>query len=1040
MSCTSGRDTAARRRASAANSVLLALLLAALLAPCALAQDAAELRALLDRSAPSVVVISSQAKRGKETGAEGIASPIAGAGMVVTADGYITTAANILATLETIRVTFADGTTLPAEIIAKDAPSNVALLKVESIVALTPATFANSDQLKAGDPVLAVGDPLSPHESVSRGRVSALNPDFRAGLFDDFVQIDLTSASQQAGGPIFSPSGEVVGMAFVIAPSPTGAPATTAALPSNVLADVVQQLRHTGAVERGWIGVQVQGPTDDQARALGLPQASGALIAQIREGGPAANAGLRIGDVVISLNGGEVANTRSFARAIAEQAPGSEVVLRLARPGERVEVNVRVALAEAPAPSSSPIPKAEIAPRAPSLEPAHSPAGVATAPATDCDRLAADPDDPARVGSGIPDHEIRAHEAVIACEAALAVHPGEERFVYQLARARMQSAPERASGTFRGLAERGHAGAAHAIGMGYLGGRPVKDEAEAGVWFRRAAEKGHVMAMANIRWMYREGRGVAKDEAEADRWSRQLLGWAQPAAAAGDTRAMLMLGGAYKHGYGVAKDAEEAARWLQKARDALRQASEKGDSFAMRRLAWMHRQGGDVVSKDEAEALRLFRLAGENGDVIAMEQLAREYSLGAAGLPKDEAEAARWRKRAAETGDAAAMMEFANALESGRGVPEDKAEAANWYRRAADKGVPDAMWRLGSLYSSGSGVAQDEAEGAQWYVRAAEFGHGWAMMKLGDLFASDDAAEAARWYRQAADKGITAAIGMLAKLTANSQGDAEAVALWRQAAERGDVKAMIKLADIYGEGRGVPKDESEAERFLQRAAEKSEDFGKIRLDIVAARGGDAGAMKRLHHVYRYGKGDVEQDEARATRWLAQAAATGDAEAMENLATAYRMGWGVEKDEEEAARWYQRVAATGNVEAMRTLGLDNAVRQDYAEALRWYRQAAELGDVSSMNEVGRSYENGRGATQDYAQAVRWYRRAAERGSPDAMWRLGALYRYGWGVKRNEDEALRWYRRAADGGIEIARKSYDELSAELASRPKGKNQRN
>jgi TPR repeat protein/S1-C subfamily serine protease len=1011
------------------------LVLAALFAHDALGQRAAELRAVIDHVTPSVVVISGQPKLGADRGRT--ISPVAGAGMVLSADGYVASAASVLTNLDNIEVTFAGGTILPAKLIASDEPSNVALLKVAPQFALTPPTFANSDQLRTGEPVLAVGNPLSPHESLSLGRVSALNVNLGYGEeLDDYVQIDPTFASYYTGGPIFNPSGEVVAMAFVIAPANIRTHAITAALPSNMLADVVEQLRHTGAVERGWIGVQVQSLSDDHARTLGLPQASGALLATVTEGGPAATAGLRAGDVVVSVNGREVANVRSFARAIAEQAPGSELVLGMLRAGESVEFLVRVGRlsADAPALTTTPAPLAGAALRVPSAAQQQPSPVPANAPATDCDRLAADPDDAAHVGQGVFDHDIRAHEAATACQAALAVHPGEERFVYQLARALMQSAPERAFATLRELAERGHAGAAFTLGMGYLRGRPTKDEPEAVVWFRRAADKGHVAAMTNLSSMYREGRGLAKDEAEAARWSRQLVDWARPAAATGKARAMWILGSSYKHGYGVAQDSAEAAKWWKKVGETVREASERGDSFAMRWLAWMYRLGGDVVAKDEAEALRLLRRAAENGDVIAMEQLALDYSIGMGGLPKDETESERWRMRAAETGDAAAMKNFADFLYYGRGGPEDQAEAARWYRLAADKGVSDAMWRLGNLYSSGRGVAKDEAEGARWYVRAAELGNGWAMMELGDLFAADDPGEAARWYRQAVEKGLTAAISKLAKLAPAGQGESEALGLWRQAAQRGNVKAMVKLAEIYAEGRDVPKDEGETERLLQRAAEKSKDFAKIRLDMIAARGGDAGAMKRLHEAYQYGKGEIEKDEERATRWLTELARTGDAEAMEKLATAYRWGWGVKKDADEAARWYQRVAETGNIEAMKTLG---AIREEPTEALRWYRQAAELGDLSSMYEVGRYYEDGKGVTRDYAQAAVWYRRAADKGSPDAMWRLGSLHRYGWGVKRNEDEALRWYSHAADGGLEIARKSYDELSAELASRPKGKN---
>jgi serine protease Do len=193
-----------------------------------------------------------------------------------------------------------------------------------------------------------MGDPLAPQGGVAHGVISSLDFDVNLGPYDSLLEIDATLSMRHDGGALLNHGGEAVGMVNVLPIGIPGqvfgpdSPATGVAQPSNLLQDVVAQLRDSGTVERGWLGAKLQNLTKEEAAARGLPEATGALIAGLVDGGPAATGRLQTGDVVISVNGAGVQNIRILARTIAELPPGSEAILGVIRAGGRLDVRVRI--------------------------------------------------------------------------------------------------------------------------------------------------------------------------------------------------------------------------------------------------------------------------------------------------------------------------------------------------------------------------------------------------------------------------------------------------------------------------------------------------------------------------------------------------------------------------------------------------------------------------------------------------------------------------------------------------------------------------
>jgi len=373
-------------------------------------------------------------------------------------------------------------------------------------------------------------------------------------------------------------------------------------------------------------------------------------------------------------------------------------------------VTSQITPAEVPRPSAEP--KSAEAPATPSSPPVQTAATLTPqavqgpaaghAPVHECDRLAADPDDPDSVVKGVEIGDtINAARAIPACEEAVRLYPQERRFSFQLARAQAHANhPELAKPVLQALDKDGYAIAGVYLGFLYASGTGVaKDEAEAVRLFREGADAGVSLGALALAQAYKDGSGVAKDEAEALRWLRK-------SANAGSARAMTYLADQYADGtLGLPKDGAEAVSWYRKAADL-------GSARAVYDLALMFQEGRGVP-KDAAEAARLFQAGDDLKNGSAMVHVGLTYDIGQR-VTKDEAESLRWYRKAADLGDAEGMSFVAMAYQFGNGIAKDQAEAARWYRQAAELGDMSAMTTLAKLYEKGVGVPQDAAEAKRW--------------------------------------------------------------------------------------------------------------------------------------------------------------------------------------------------------------------------------------------------------------------------------------------------------------------------------------
>jgi serine protease Do len=243
-----------------------------------------------------------------------------------------------------INVVLNDNTTLPAELVGTDPRTDLALLRLKTDRQLTAVEFGNSDEAQVGDWVLAIGNPFGLASSVSSGIVSARSRDIRQGLYDDFIQTDAAINRGNSGGPLFDMSGKVVGINTAIYSPSGGSIGIGFAIPSNLARGIVTQLRETGRVRRGWLGVNIQQVTDEIAESLGLKGGTrGALVARAQEDGPAAKGGIRNGDVILRFNNQEVREMRTLPRIVAETRVGTEAPVTVWRDGKEETLNVTIA-------------------------------------------------------------------------------------------------------------------------------------------------------------------------------------------------------------------------------------------------------------------------------------------------------------------------------------------------------------------------------------------------------------------------------------------------------------------------------------------------------------------------------------------------------------------------------------------------------------------------------------------------------------------------------------------------------------------------
>ncbi len=266
-----------------------------------------------------------------------------GSGVIVDEKGYVITNYHVIDKASEVLVKLSDGRTLRnVTVVGVDPLSDIAVLKVQAH-GLTAAPWGDSERLEVGDPVLAVGSPFGLAQTVTAGIVSAKG---RRGVvqdinYEDFLQTDAAVNPGNSGGPLVNLQGEVVGINTAIyGPAYLG---ISFAIPSQIARDVYQNLRDTGTVTRGWLGVALQSLDDDLAERFGLEDGRGALVTAILPDSPAAQAALRMGDVIIEWNGKPVADPAALSFAVAATRIGSKAKVALIRDGKRVELEVTVA-------------------------------------------------------------------------------------------------------------------------------------------------------------------------------------------------------------------------------------------------------------------------------------------------------------------------------------------------------------------------------------------------------------------------------------------------------------------------------------------------------------------------------------------------------------------------------------------------------------------------------------------------------------------------------------------------------------------------
>ncbi|KAB2941062.1 MAG: PDZ domain-containing protein [Hyphomicrobium sp.] len=804
-----------------------------------------------------------------------------------------------------------------------------------------------------------------------------------------------------------------------------------------------------GMKPRGLLGVRVVDLGSSLAKVLGAGEPKSAWVIDWFENGPAEAAGIRIGDILLNIDGRAPKDARDFIRTVGEHSPGSDVTLEIARSGDGAADLLRRVSDRAQADDAQAV--------------------------TALGRLR-------EFGVGGSKSE---SEAKRLYERGAALGSEDAKIYLAYLYHKDRAAGAEGMSWIRAAAEADDIDMINALGFRYWEGVGVaKDQAEAIRWYRRAAELGSTAAMTFLGSCYANGAGVPRDDQEAVSWFRK-------SAEGGDPAGMVALGLAYQLGQGVTANDDAAARWF-------RSAAEDNDARGMLNFGLMlHR--GQGVEKDEDQAARLVRMAlrsgdpalaeyvmtnaermtvddrkwlqtqlrelgvysapidGEFGDTlkVALRDASRiagapatpsavAPSPPAAPEPREKADnecrkylpsigrtvevPCEGTQEVSKSGDVAAKRQWERySLRATLGrFPGDGLAPRGWLgvvisnlppplakdmaapqgvlidRMAADSPAERAGVRSGDVLLTIDGrkpatsrdlaqIVASWAPGSEVTLEIARFGQGSA-----DLM---------RALRERADAGSSDAMMALGALLQTEVGgvkdEAEAARWYRKAADLGNAEAMFNLGVIYEGGRGVSKDEAEAARWYRKAA-----------DV-----GDPGAMLSLGDLYGSGRG-VAKDETEAVRWYRKAAELGQPRAMALLGVAYGDGQGVAKDEAEAVRWFRKAADMGLPFAMHNLGVSyrdgRGVAKDEAEAARWFRKAAELGEASAMTALGALYRDGSGVPKDYTEAVRWFRMGANAGDPSSMTNLGVHYHNGWGVEQDPEQAAEFVLQALQTG--------------------------
>jgi serine protease Do len=266
-----------------------------------------------------------------------------GSGFVIDPSGYVVTNNHVVGDASSIKVIMSDGKELPAKLVGRDKKTDLALLKVNAGHPLPYIEFGNSDAAKVGDWVVAVGNPFGLGGTVTAGIISARGRNLNSGPFDDFLQVDAPINRGNSGGPLFSIDGKVIGINSAIISPNGGSVGVGFAIPASLAKPVISELRSNGKIERGWLGVEIQQVTPELAEGLALDKPRGALVANVTDGAPAAQAGVQQGDVIVRYGDKPVDTMRDLPRLVAETHAGTEVNLTVWRDGKEVPLHAKVA-------------------------------------------------------------------------------------------------------------------------------------------------------------------------------------------------------------------------------------------------------------------------------------------------------------------------------------------------------------------------------------------------------------------------------------------------------------------------------------------------------------------------------------------------------------------------------------------------------------------------------------------------------------------------------------------------------------------------
>ena len=257
-----------------------------------------------------------------------------GSGFVIDAAGIVVTNNHVIAEADEITVILNDGTRLKAELIGKDQKTDLALLRVKPDKPLKAVKFGDSEKLRLGEWVIAIGNPFSLGGTVTAGIVSARNRDINSGPYDNYIQTDASINRGNSGGPLFNLEGEVVGVNTAIISPSGGSIGIGFAVPSKTALPVIDQLKQFGETRRGWLGVRIQQVTDEIAESLKISPPRGALVAGVDDKGPAKPAGIEPGDVIIKFDGKDIKEMRDLPRVVADTPIGKQTPVIIIRKGK----------------------------------------------------------------------------------------------------------------------------------------------------------------------------------------------------------------------------------------------------------------------------------------------------------------------------------------------------------------------------------------------------------------------------------------------------------------------------------------------------------------------------------------------------------------------------------------------------------------------------------------------------------------------------------------------------------------------------------